>query len=412
MIRHIDTFFKIISSKNKDEEKRSYAAPLFVVIAITISCMFIAARFSYTKYAAFLTSNTWGLVATSLVAIIMFLLTGFLAKEYAKSTFGDGSQKPVSILIFFTVLTTAIGYGDYWVNSAGAQEIAKDKAGEISTINFQSLSQSEDDQLKQIARDKEALTSGKLGYKYGWTNGKNYELNNSGKARLNELDKKEADILRMKGSKIDHTQAEANLINADILEKRNILSTMFYYVVMFVYVLMMAAAYLAEVLYMKIQTPVHNVQTHTPTVKLTQNEQSESVHSKDNEHPANAVNAQTRSNPIGFQQNGVYSKVVQLNNQDVQTSVQKTGGLVNNERTQTIVQKEIDLGGNHPRYTKVIQPEVYKGIDEEKYNKFVPEYRRMESKGKINKTEIAKCCGISRGSVYNYIKVAQARKDI
>lgn len=408
MTRHVNTFFKIISSKNKDEESRSYAAPLFVVIAITISCMFIAARFSYSKYAAFLGSDTWGLVATSLVALIMFLLTGFLAKEYAKSTFGEGSQKPVSILIFFTFLTAAIGYGDYWVNSAGAQEIAKDKAGEISTINFQSLSQSEDDQLKQIAKDKEALTSGKLGYKYGWSNKGTYELNGSGKARLDELDKKEADILRMKGSKIDHTQAEANLINADILEKRNILSTMFYYVVMFVYVLMMAAAYLSEVLYMKIHTSVNTVQAKTPIVQSIPSEQFESVHSKDNEQPASAINAQTKMSPIGFHQNSVHSKNVQMNT----PTVQKTGGIVNNERTQTIVQKEIDLGGNHPRYTKVIQPEVYKGIDEEKYRKFVPEYRKMESTGKINKTKIAQCCGISRGSVYNYIKVAQARKDI
>lgn len=410
MFNHINTFFQIVSTKNKNQEQKSYAPAYFVCIGIVLASVAIAARFSFSKYSAFLGSEQWGFMATVTIAIFMFLLTGFISKEYALSTFGKGSKKPVPILIFFTLLTVVLGYGDYWVNSAGANEIAKTNAGDINTIDFNSLTSSEDSQLEEISKNKTALTSGSLGWKYGWTDKKKiYHLNETGKKYLADLNSKESRLLNLKENKVNQSTVETNTLNADIMEKRNVLSTMFYYIVIYVYVIMLFASYLSEVIQLKIlendeiEIVKSDVKTDKPNLQKIEGEP-----------------LQASGGKMGFQQG---YKMEKQPKQPLQVDMDKLAEIVvkkmadkdvNIPRGKHTKEKEIVLGNTHPKFTVKVQPDTYRGIDERKYKKFVKIAKKvLREKGKYNKSEIQRLSGISRPTINDYMKVAlEERLDL
>lgn len=80
--------------------------------------------------------------------------------------------------------------------------------------------------------------------------------------------------------------------------------------------------------------------------------------------------------------------------------------------TETI-KKEVVLDKSHPRFTKTVQPDEYRGIDQTKYKVFTIEAKKvLKEVGKYNKALIAQRTGLARNSVTLYLKVAFERNDL
>lgn len=99
-----------------------------------------------------------------------------------------------------------------------------------------------------------------------------------------------------------------------------------------------------------------------------------------------------------------------IDQKTVQRSVQKSPGFVDSEY---LFQKEIELNSGHPKYTRKVQPDIYRGIDQRKYRKFVRIAKKvLGEKGTYNKTLIAKKVPMSRTTVNRYLNVAFEKGDL
>lgn len=81
--------------------------------------------------------------------------------------------------------------------------------------------------------------------------------------------------------------------------------------------------------------------------------------------------------------------------------------------SQHTLQKEIELSGAHPKYTQKVQPDLYRGIDQKKYSRFVKVARKvLGEKGTYNKSMIARKVPMSRNTVTRYLNVALEKGDL
>lgn len=80
----------------------------------------------------------------------------------------------------------------------------------------------------------------------------------------------------------------------------------------------------------------------------------------------------------------------------------------------TIEKKEIHLNNTHPKFTKRVQPDEYRGINEQKYSKFLKVANQvLAEKGRYVKAEIVKKSGLTKPTVTRYMKLAiEIRNDL
>lgn len=76
-------------------------------------------------------------------------------------------------------------------------------------------------------------------------------------------------------------------------------------------------------------------------------------------------------------------------------------------------QREIRMDNSHPAFSSIVQPDVYRGIDEKKYKQMVKAARKvLTDQGKYNQSAISRMAGISRASVPKYLKIAFEKGDL
>lgn len=99
-----------------------------------------------------------------------------------------------------------------------------------------------------------------------------------------------------------------------------------------------------------------------------------------------------------------------IDQKTVQRSAQKSPGFLSNKEHW---QKEIELSNAHPEYTRKVQPDIYRGIDQQKYRKFVRIAKKvLGEQGTYNKSLIARKVPMSRNTVSRYLNVAFEKGDL
>lgn len=85
----------------------------------------------------------------------------------------------------------------------------------------------------------------------------------------------------------------------------------------------------------------------------------------------------------------------------------------NKPEKEIIIQREVDPGNTHPKFSKRVQPTKYKGVNPTKFKKFVRVIRKTPLiDGKYDRETIIKKSNIAKTSYYKYLNLAIQNGDI
>jgi len=436
--------FKGFGGKLKhNEEARTSVWLLIVVGFFSLCCIFFAAYVSYTRYLDLIGfiegAQIVAMCFTVGIALYMFFgsarVAAFIAQYWTHGSSHLSWQ--FTILMFLSLI--AFGFIDYNMNMDGAKDVAERAAGTVQAVRDTEIMNSHKEMIDNEKRMLADLLAGKNGG-YGWKDSKTgvFHLNQSGKRYQRAISANIETYTRMMDDALKEDRQRFETQTAVRDDRRNTTHSRLVTAVRSVYFLQFVLCLVMAFIGVKM-SEANNDETEHKAAKSTPG------------YPSGIS-----FNPAGYQDSKIGFKSAKSEGEKVEKLIGeivgeiaalrgeinakknspekpevkgvKEGGKkmpensppelmdkgVKNSPAIHTHQRELYLDNTHPKFSKLVQPDKIRGIDEKKYKQFVKAAKKVKAEhGRYNKSEIHRSIGGKYETVTKYLKVAiELRKDL
>ncbi|MCI4667461.1 MAG: hypothetical protein MRZ79_04815 [Bacteroidia bacterium] len=379
------------------KEVRHAAGVAFVCFVLSLAGSLFTAYLSQPIYADMIPAAgmevAWAISAA--IAFAMFILASNLA-EYISSRI-DQRRAAVTTnrVAVYAIIFVLVGAFDGTLNYFGSP-IRSEQAYVVETFS-EKLGKGKMPFSEEIAAIDQTIESNKVMYRGKWT------VRWDARDEVRELQRQRADFVKLQQEAIradrQHHQGETE----KKLNRQSFATWSFRLMSVAIYVLMLL-----------ISIPIAgfidlwDMQDGKRDRKLAKGKPAKDIGYRS---VATAMQGEKAGEKIGEKEAVDFklSPQAELRENPGDFSAGKAGESEYHEKV--ILTGETD--NRHPKYSRQVQPDKYRGLSKAKYKRFVKAAREvLESQGRYNKTAIASRAGIDRKTVSTYLRVAIENKDL